>query len=336
MNKKMIAMAVGTALLTPVLAHAAGPTVYGQLHLSYGAIDEKTNGVVDNDNIQLRSHDSRLGFKGERDFGNGLMGTYKIELGVNPDSDLKSATNDGTAGIVRRNMYVGLKGGWGEVRIGRHDTPLKMAQGKFDQFGDTDGDLKHAGDEDGENRLDNILAYLGKSGNVSYAVAVAPGEDAGTGSAVDDGPADTISASIAYKAGPMYIALAQDSYENGGNAANDSLTRLVGTYKMGNSQIGVLYQTGVEAADNAAAEEDWIGVSFSQKFGKNKLKLQHIIVEDSATPSKKEGTLTAIGIDHKFDKKTTGYIQYTNLEEEQAGATTYEKSFIGVGMNLKF
>ena len=44
----------------------------------------------------------------------------------------------------------------------------------------------------------------------------------------------------------------------------------------------------------------------------------------------------AVGYDHKFDKKTTGYVMYSNLEEEQAGATTLEHSFLGVGMKLKF
>lgn len=332
MNKKLIAMAVGAALLTPVLAQAAGPTVYGQLHLSYGTIEKKSSGTTTTDNWQVRSHDSRLGFKGERDFGNGLMGTYKIELGVNPDSD----TN---VGLSRRNMYAGLKGGWGEVRFGRHDTPLKMAQGKFDQFGDTDGDLKHAGSQDGENRLDNILAYLGKSGNIKYAIAFAPGEQNGTSAAGDDnnGPADTYSASISYTAGPLYVALAHDSYANKNtpSAQEDALTRVVGTYKMGNMQLGLLYQTGVEGIAASTAKEDWLGVSFAAGFsGNNKFKAQYITSENNAT-TKTENTLAAIGVDHKFDKKTTGYVQYVS-DEAKTGAAKTEDTYMVVGMNLKF
>ena len=342
MNKKLIALAVASALTVPTLAHAKDekssnlPTVYGLIHVSYGTVEEVTAGTTTVDNWQFRSHASRIGVKGERDFGNGLAGTYTFEWEVDLASD-DYGSGDNTSGFARRNMYVGLKGGFGELRFGRHDTPLKMAQGKFDQFGDTDADLKHAGDEDGENRLDNILAYLGKFGNVGVAVAVAPGEDAPPGGTADEGPADTISASVSFSNGPLYIAVAQDSYENGANLANDSLTRLVGTYKFGGMQVGLLYQTGVEAADNAAAEEDWLGVSFNAKVGSNgKIKAQYIQVEDSSTPAKLEGTLMAVGYDHKFDKKTTGYVMYSSLEEEQAGTTTLEKNFLGVGMKLKF
>ena len=233
-------------------------------------------------------------------------------------------------------MYAGLKGGWGELRFGRHDTPLKMSQGKFDQFGDRPfADLKYAGSQDGENRLDNVLAYLGKTDNIKYAIALIPGE--GNGTTGGDGPADTISASIAYDSGPLYVALAQDSYDDTGAAAgtSNSLTRLIGTYKMGNMQFGLMYQTGVEGVAPEADEEDWLGVSFSTKFGsKNKFKAQYIQTEDNAA-SVTDGTLMAVAVDHKFGKKATGYVMYSNNEFEQAGSTD-EDSFLGAGMILKF
>lgn len=331
MKKNLTAIAVASALFIPFAAQADGPTVYGKAHASYGAKETVVNGTTTVDNYQFRSHDSRIGFKGSRDFGDGLQAVYKFEFGINPDSD--GADDDG---ITRRNMYIGLKGGFGELRLGRHDTPLKMAQGKFDQFGDTDGDFKNAGDEDGENRLDSILMYMGKFGDVGLNIAFAPGEDAPPSSTADDGPADTISAAVSYNAGPLYLALAHDSYENGASLANDSLTRLVGTYKFGGMQVGLLWQNGVEAADVAAAEEDWLGISFSAKIGKsNKIKAQYITVEDSATTAL-EGTQLTLGFDHMFDKATTGYVMYNKLEEEQGGTTTLEDSFLGVGMILKF
>lgn len=350
MNKKIISLAVASILAAPVLAQAGEPTVYGKLHMSYGQVTEKSGGTTTVDNWQMRSHASRMGIKGSRDFGDGLMGVYKLEFEVNPDSDNSdpaetdpsdaTLANDGdkygSAGLARRNMYVGLKGGWGEVRLGRHDTPLKMAQGKFDQFGDTDADLKHTGSHDGENRIDNMLLYIGKSGGIGYALAVAPGEDDGTGGTADTGPADTMSVSLSYKAGPMYIAVAQDSYENGENDDSDSLTRVIGTYKTGGMQLGLLWQSGVEKPAASAKEEDWLGLSFAVKMGgSNKLKAQYIMVEDNNATTVKESTLTAIGFDHKFDKKTSAYAMYSSLESEQ-GSSTSESTFLGAGMVLKF
>jgi predicted porin len=235
MKKSMIALAVAGVLAAPLAAQAE-VKVYGKLHVNGGTYEEIVNGTTEEDNFQFNSYASRVGVKGEHDLGNGLKATYKAEWEINPDGDGGSSfesapvtidetqlgydtngngnttdvytitdtdTTDGTSGFSRRNMYAGIKGSFGEFRFGRHDTPLKMVQGKFDQFGDTLADLKNAGDEDGENRKDNVLAYLGKSGNLSYAIAVIPGEGDGTSSG--DGVADTTSISVAYKEGPLYI-----------------------------------------------------------------------------------------------------------------------------------
>ena len=154
MNKKLIAVAVAVGLAFPMVsAHAVDVAdkkleVYGKLHLSLSSNDDALD--TTNDNWQLNSIASRLGFKGQQKLDAGLTGTYKFEFQVDPFESIDS-------GLERRNMNVGLKGSFGEVRIGRHDSPLKMAQGKFDQFGDTVGDLKFAGDEDGDNRNDNSI-----------------------------------------------------------------------------------------------------------------------------------------------------------------------------------
>ncbi|MDH5179252.1 MAG: hypothetical protein OEY07_06260, partial [Gammaproteobacteria bacterium] len=83
------------------------------------------------------------------------------------------------------------------------------------------------------------------------------------------------------------------------------------------------------------AEEDWIGLSFNMKAGDNgKLKAQYIMVEDNAA-TVTESTLTAVGYDYKFDKKTTGYVMYTSVQSD-TGPVSSEDTFMGAGMVLKF
>jgi hypothetical protein len=111
---------------------------------------------------------------------------------------------------------------------------------------------------------------------------------------------------------------------------------LVATYKFSDSQVGLLWQSGVEAPDNAAAKEDWLGVSFKTKMGgDNTFKAQYITVEDSAATAK-EGTLFGIGIDRKFSKTTKGYVLATSLEEEVGGTTTLEVNSFSLGYVVKF
>lgn len=329
MSKKLIAVAVAAGLALPMVSANAVDIadkkleVYGKLHLNFGSYDELNDA---NDNWRLTSNASRLGFKGQIKLDDGLIGTYQMESEI--------AVEDGATAFATRNTYVGLKGGFGEVRIGRHDSPLKMAQGKFDQFGDTEGDLKHAGDEDGENRNKNSITYLVKSGKIGFNAQIIPGE--GDGVTAGDGPADTISVAVSYKDGPLYLALAQDSYDSTATGtAEDSLTRLVATYKLNKMQFGLLLQSGVEAPDTAAAKEDWLGLSFNMNMSKNnKFKVQYISVEDSAT-SALEGTHLSVGIDHKLGKKGTVYAMYNTIEEENT-ATTKDNSSVSVGYVLKF
>ncbi len=328
MNKKLIAVAVAAGLALPMVAANAVDVadkkleVYGKLHLNFGKHDELGTTA---DNWRLSSYASRLGFKGQQKLDAGLVGTYKFESEI--------AVESGTTSFATRNTYVGLKGSFGEVRIGRHDSPLKMAQGKFDQFGDTEGDLKHAGDEDGENRNQNSITYLGKFSGVGVNVQIIPGE--GDGSTASQGPADTISAAVSYKTGPMYFAVAQDSYDDKAGSAEASLTRLVATYKLSSMQFGALYQTGVEAPDTAAAKENWLGLSFNMKMGKNnKLKAQFITVKDNAASALKS-TQFSVGFDRKLGKKGTVYAMYNKIKEEDT-ATTKDNSSVSAGYILKF
>lgn len=356
MKNKLSSLVVTGALasIMPLSMAQAEPKVYGKLHLNYGTYEETSGSTTVEDNWQLNSYASRFGVKGSHDLDGGLQAVYKLEWEVNPDSDnsqgeinvedgsaadnsdVVTVEDSGTAGFSRRNMYVGLKGGFGEVRFGRHDTPLKMVQGKFDQFGDTLGDLKNAGDEDGENRLDNVLAYLGNTGDISFALALIPSE--GDGTAAGDGPADSYSASVSYASGPLYVGVAMDSYDDTASAVQEnSLARLVATYKMSGMQFGLLWQSGVEKPRTSSDDkEDWLGLSFNTKFGgKNKFKAQYIMVEDSAATAL-EGTLLALGVDHKLNKKHKVYVMYSALEEEAGGTTTKEVNSLSLGIVSKF
>ena len=326
MNKKLIAVAVAAGLALPMVsAHAVDVAdkkleVYGKLHLNLGKYDDDGTAA---DNFRVQSIASRLGFKGQQKLDAGLTGTYKFEWQVD-------ATESKATALEGRNMYAGLKGAFGEVRIGRHDSPLKMAQGKFDQFGDTDGDLKYAGSQDGDNRNDNTITYLGKFDNVGVNVQLSPGE--GDGTTAGQGIADDTSVAVTYKAGPLYVAVAQDSHDKK-KGAETAMTRLVATYKVSNMQFGLLSQSGVEKSSASTAKEDWLGLSFNVKLGKNnKLKAQYITTKDNAVTAE-EGTQLSVGFDHKLGKKGTVYAMYNNLDKTTNADDT---SSVQVGYILKF
>ena len=337
MKKNLIALAVAGAIAAPAAA-MADATVYGQVHLSYGAVDSEELGVTVDDNIQLRSHASRIGVKGSEDLGSGLAANYGLEWGINPDS------NNNT-GWSRRNQWIGLAGGFGEVRFGRHDTPLKMAQGKFDQFNDMDGDMLRT--FAGEDRVDNTVTYLNNFGAFGVAVTLIPGE--GDGTSTGDSFADSWSAAVTYTAGPLFLSGAYTAYDDesgfgSGSSAFDGVAgttvtgvedifRLVATYNWNQHAFGLAY--GQESNTISALDVMSMGASWKMGLGGgNAVRAQWTYAE--MDDMNLERTVMDLGFDHAFSKKTSVYAVYHTEETEFGNTTVEEMDFIGVGMLMKF
>ena len=340
MNKKIIALAIAAAVAAPMAAQADA-TVYGKLNMAVGTVSEDytvASGDIDVDNFQVRSIASRLGFKGSEDLGGGLSAVWKLEYGVSP-------VDSSGPGLSRRNQYVGLKGGFGEVRVGRHDTPTKMAQGKFDQFPDGDGDIVGAmGLSQADNRVDNAIAYINKFGAVTLAAAIVPGEEneavASASNTQNNGLTDTTSIALTYNAKNLMVSVAADDYATeAGTNSLDSLTRIVATYKMGAMQFGALMESGENLISASGGDKDLTGLSFGMKMGKNKFKAQYLMATETNGTGVADTDYTSIslGLDHGFSKKTTGYVAYTTIEADAPGADDdVDFDSLTAGMIIKF
>ena len=111
---------------TPVIAAAALLALSGMTHAQtsvsiYGIVDAglvRESGGPDGNVTGLGggvASGSRLGFRGKEDLGGGLSANFLLENGFNSDN--------GTLGqgglLFGRQMYVGLSGNFGAVRMGR-------------------------------------------------------------------------------------------------------------------------------------------------------------------------------------------------------------------------
>ena len=106
-QKRLAAAIISSAAISGQLL-ADDVIVYGKLNLSYDQV-EKDNGGVDpeneQDNWQMETFASRIGFKGKEKISDNLSAVYKLEYQVVPDGE-------GTT-FKARNSYVGLQGDWG-------------------------------------------------------------------------------------------------------------------------------------------------------------------------------------------------------------------------------
>lgn len=325
--KNILAIAVATALIAPAAA-MADTTLYGKVHVSAGSVDK---GGAGSETV-LESHGSRLGVKGSTELDNGLSATYGLEYGLDVDGDNGKQLN-------ARNTFVGLKGGFGEVRVGRHDTPAKLATVGLDVFGDTYGMMDNIIVND-NHRVDNAVAYINKFGPVGFAYAHSTsisGNDATNGGA---NAADSVMAN--YSNGPIYAGLGYTAVDSVGKATNLGVS-----YK---TEAGHFANVVFEKAQGDAASTPALsaatamppaGAKDTNVYAGGGIKSGAMTFKAAYGESKRDGAgkekQTTVGVDYGLGKKTNAYLMWT--EDQNAahaiGGSVKDKATV-VGLTTDF
>lgn len=105
-------------------------TLYGLLDLSLDATHASSQTTYRI--LSGAQTGSRFGIRGMEDLGAGNHINFALENGFN----LASGQASDTSSAFNRQAWVGLSGHWGEVRLGRQNSPLYVPlEGKFDASG---------------------------------------------------------------------------------------------------------------------------------------------------------------------------------------------------------
>lgn len=326
--KKLLVIAVATALIAPAAA-MADTTLYGKLHASVGAVETTAEGGAADDQTVVESHSSRFGIKGSTELDNGLSATYGLEYGLHLDGD-------DAAVFSSRNQFVGVKGGFGEVRVGKHDTPAKLATAGLDAFADTYGQMENIIATDG-HRVNNAVAYITKAGPVGIAVAHSTdpvGQDA---DAADDPSANSLL--VNYGNGPWYAGLGYTDIDTVGTTMNVG----AGWKAEAGHFANVVYETA--EGDNASAtdvvgipagtgEDTNIYVAGGFKTGAATLKAAYGKGERDGAGEEEQ---TTVGVDYSLGKKTAAYLIWNNNANLDRDADdTDEVTATAVGLVTEF
>ena len=298
---------------------AIGGKVYGKANLSL--VDQDSG---DSSGWNLNSNASRLGIKGESKLSEELAVVYQVEYEVCIDSgDCKGQT------FKQRNTFLGLKGNFGMVWAGKHDTPTKLAAKKVDLFNDLEGDIKNA--FEGQNRVSNVVAYTSPKMNgfsATLAMIPAEGEDVDQDGQDDTGLKDGLSYSINYTKDNLYLAIAGDQ-----DIDEQDLVRMIAQYQIDALTLGFLYQ---QNQDNLGTKDE-SGYFFSAAYSLNAditLKAQYGEIEDDIDGDE-EQTLS-LGADYKLAKNTKTFIFYTDNTDSEVGLSKDAFTAFGIGMEHKF
>lgn len=347
MQKKIIALAIASALTAPAMAFAEA-TVYGQADLSIDRInDGNTNSGT---SYNLVSNESRIGLKGSEDAGNGMSVVWQVEAGLGMD--------DGTAGsttvanqLFNRNTYLGLSGaGMGTILAGRYDTPYKISTRRLDVFADTEAadnrglagiSMMGAGHD---VRRSNSLVYLSPSwGGFSLAAGTTFGaEKAPSGST----KGTALSLAGMYEAGPLYATLAYDSLKYGNVGDLTAPAGFVVNDEAKAWKAGVGYAMDAITL-NAVIEKPKLtpaaggGSSSTNMYLAGKFAISTTDAVKLAFTKRGDTTGTtdnakqyALGYDHNMSSNTTVYALYTKITDNTVGAA--DPSTISVGVKHSF
>jgi len=313
-NKKVLATLVAAAVVVPGTASAyeiigKKLEIYGKVHVSVDASDDD-RGL---DETSISSNSSRLGFKGKHMIHENLGVVYKIEQEVNFSS--------GGGNFATRNAYVGIKGGFGTVLVGQHDTPYKDVGSKWGMFGDSVGERRSIlGAFDGEgnkmnNRGKNSIMYIGKWKPVEFRAMYSTDTNDTDSDGIDGEDNDLFATSLVYKTKKARVGIAYADYDNLNNEAEVDGWRLAGTYNFGKVKAGLIYET--TDSDVGRYDRDVWGVNAAFKVNKNTtLKAQYLEVDDHEAEDDSGANKIGLGLFNKLDKQTTIYAAYGRTDND--------------------
>lgn len=296
--------AIGSILVQPVMA--ASVDIYGRADVSLQSSDEGEGRFS-----EVKSNASRLGFKGTHELSEDLDVIYQAEFEVDIDGD----------GDVfkARNQFIGLKGAFGEVLLGKNDSMLKQSQGKTDLFSDLNADIKVLWK--GENRLSDTVTYKSPKFNGFQLGLTYVAEDEVEGQ-------DAFSVAAFYgdkslKKSNVFASVAMDSEVNG----YDTLRATV-QGKLADVTLGLMLQNQENV--DTGAEMDGVMVSVKYKIGATSLKGQYQVADHK--DGEKNTGITA-GVDYKLDSSTKLYAYYTTFDIKTADR---DEDYLAAGIQYNF
>jgi predicted porin len=328
--KKHLYVALSVVLLISGSSKAQEASIayYGKFDISLQsmAIDKAlTTPSQRTSNVQ--SNGSRFGLT----FNNGLNPETKLFGQLESALDFNTEQS-GERHFSQRNTFVGIKTSWGQLLAGRHDTPLKLAQGNIDLFSDADSQMYAL--HRGENRVSDMFMYKIKPFEpVNFTLAVVNNGSSSRGKY-------GISAALSYQHDGIYSAVAIDK-----DILDYDIVRWVASYQYQHwmfsglwqraraSQLSKLESNGDAIIDvsqqSQIAGNSGYTLSARYAFSAASINLQYSKSNEIVQGAR----LLSLGADWQVSKRTKIYAFYTDKQASESG---FQGSLISLGVKYAF
>lgn len=324
--KKILAIAIASAFAAPAFAATSNVDIGGTVNVSVDYLD--ADKVGNGSNLNVSSNTSNIFFKGAEDLGGGLSAIWQIQtyfsMSGTGSADTGVAGEAVKDGVGSGNTYVGLKGGFGTVLLGKHEAPAKMIGRSVDLFGDQIGDNRnlvskpHGAIFGWDLRPNNVVAYVtpslsGLTGAIAYVT------NGGETGATSDASVDAWSASAKYDNGPLMLGFGYEVHnlsEADPTAEDESMWRLAAGYAFGDFKVVGLYQQTQDMGGANNSDVKIWGLGGAYKMGAFTFKGQYYKADDNDNAANTGADMWALGADYSLSKRTMLQFAYASTDND--------------------
>jgi predicted porin len=332
LKTKLSLIAAASLTLLAAQSQAQGVNVYGRMVMSANQVETGTTNKVN----ELRDNASRLGFRGTEDLGGGMSAMYGLEMGISADSGVFTSP-------LFRNSYVGLRGGWGTMAMGRLDSANPTGSPIYSQItslshfapNDAGATASSTSMQNARNRTSDSIGYASpKMGDFifrarTYLRGTAAAEDSAKGS--DFG--------LDYQSGAIKAAIGYSKDSRVGGFSNNDFKE--------KWQLGVNYKIdkdwdvyaigGIDTYKNTSttrSDVNYTQVGSSYTVGKHKIVLNTFQrdVQASLTGVRKKNQLSY----QYFLSKQTDLQAFIDKDSVDSSKTNVQVRAIGLGIRQNF
>jgi predicted porin len=306
--------------LLALAAIAASSAAFAQSSVTlYGVVDASLESVKGDDTVTRVSSDnlasSRFGLKGTENLGNGLKANFVLESNMKMDT---GANGGGSTRFFDRAAWVGVAGGFGELRLGRQDTSIGLLAGNSSILGAQGyDDLKIAKtfSGDGYRRTDNAITYIlpkfvdGLSAQVQYSTQASGAENT-------DKLGSHYGLNVQYAASGFSAGLGYIQAKNSNTVDDTGLLAYLG-YDFGVAKLSGYFEQ--DKRDGMAEKLQVLGARVDVPFGKDfKLQASVAQVKDQEMTANNEDDATIIALKgvYALSKRTSVYALFTNVKND--------------------
>jgi len=328
MNKKLLAVAVASAIAAPMAASAdSSLTVYGGVGVAVESIDNGPNSAV-----AVNNNHSALGFEGSTDVNSNLAAVFHWDAFVNIDN----AGGNGSLIGGGRDGWAGLRGSFGTVALGFQGRPWKTLSHALDPFEGTIADYSSVlgrggeGDFSFDTGIGNSIIWFGPNINGFTWHAQYGTEDrdqvlaTGPTSALGDPQAEggnNYGIQGNYSNDQFLVGLSYSQNEDvTGGAGRDDATaiKLVGSINFGPATVTAAYEQleGIGFISDADRDAYWIAGTYD--IGPGSIRAAYTAADDldGAGNNNTGADQFSLGYFGELSDNATWYVIYSSISND--------------------